>query len=211
MTENAATDTLAELLGSKTRARLLRALLGEPETRLHVRELMRRTGIGASSVQRELVRLEALGLIVSEREGSNRFYRADPRSALLPEVRALVLKAGVPAAEVSADVPGDPRINARVRPLVPALVEAARKHHVSRFALFGSSTETDPTVVPNDLDVLVTFEKGAERTFAAYFDLKEELAAIMGMPVDIVEEGAVRNPYFKTELEATKVVLYEAA
>lgn len=207
-------DILAELLGSKTRARLLALLLSEPSRRLHLRELVRQSGVGSSSVQRELEHLERIGVIRSERAGSNRFFLAAGHR-LQPQLRALVLEAArTPVERPEANAPADvlARLNPAVRPKVPALVEACRRHHASRVALFGSSTQPEPDVTPQDLDVLVTFgEIPAGGSADAYFELLEELERIMGMPVDVVMTGAVRNPYFRAELEATQVVVYEAA
>ncbi|HEY3316987.1 MAG TPA: nucleotidyltransferase domain-containing protein [Coriobacteriia bacterium] len=197
-------DILVDLFGSKARARLLELLLTEPGTRLHVRELVRRTGTGPSSVQRELARLERLGLVASERVGSNRmFFAAD--HPLQTELRALVVKSAALAGA------GPATVNSRIRPMVPAIVEACRSHHASRVALFGSATQTEGTE-PRDVDVLVTFEPlPPGMRSSEYLALVEELESILGMPVDVVVSTSVRNPYLKDEIARTETVLYEAA
>ena len=75
----------------------------------------------------------------------------------------------------------------------------------------GSATQPDATVTPADIDVLVRFDVTSEGYANRYFGLLEELEAIMGMPVEIIEEDAVANPYLRAEFAATRVVLYEAA
>ncbi len=52
---------LATLLGSETRARILKLLLGRDDPPFHVRELVREAAIGSSGVQRELTRLAGSG------------------------------------------------------------------------------------------------------------------------------------------------------
>ena len=56
---------LAELLGSKPRARIIAALLIAPDRRMHLRALVRSAGGSVASVQRELERLEDMGLVTS--------------------------------------------------------------------------------------------------------------------------------------------------
>lgn len=56
---------LAELLGSKTRARLIATLLVAPGRRTHLRALVRAVGGSVASVQREIERLEDMGLVSS--------------------------------------------------------------------------------------------------------------------------------------------------
>jgi len=63
---------LATRLGSVTRARVLTLLLEQPRRTYHLRELIRLAGSGASGVQREVERLEGLGLVVSERTAAGR-------------------------------------------------------------------------------------------------------------------------------------------
>ncbi len=44
-----------------------------------------------------------------------------------------------------------------------------------------------------------------------YFGLQEDLQGLFGVPVDLVEPGPIRNPYFRQAIEQTQVVLFEAA
>ena len=83
-----------EILGSKTRARLLAVLLPDPRRRFYLRQLMRITGIGSSSVQAELAHLLELGIVREEREGSNRYFSAVPHHPAYRPLRELVLAVG---------------------------------------------------------------------------------------------------------------------
>ena len=60
---------------------------------------------------------------------------------------------------------------------------------VRRMALFGSVAR-DEDAAESDVDVLVAFE--GETTFDGYFDLKFWLEDILGRPVDLVTEKALR-------------------
>ena len=82
---------------------------------------------------------------------------------------------------------------------------------VRRLSLFGSAAggAFDPS--RSDLDVLVEFEPMSPAQHAdAYFVLQEELQQLFGVPVDLVEPGPIRNPFFRQAIEQTQVLLYEA-
>lgn len=70
---------------------------------------------------------------------------------------------------------------------------------VSRLALFGS-TARDTATRSSDIDVLVTFEGPA--TSRRYFGVQFYLEDLLGCPVDLVTEKALRPelwPYVKQE------------
>jgi predicted nucleotidyltransferase len=67
-------STLAELLGSRTRAAILERLLTRPEEELHVRELGRQIG---SQVQKEVEQLVRLGVLRERRSVNRRYVQAD--------------------------------------------------------------------------------------------------------------------------------------
>lgn len=79
-------------LFSPAQASLLAWLFGQPERWFHVNELLRLTGLGSASLQRELARLDAGGLVATERVGNLRRFRADERSPVYPELVSLVRK-----------------------------------------------------------------------------------------------------------------------
>ena len=68
-----ATGTLRDLLPGGT-LRLLTHFVLHPEERLHFRALKQRTGLGTGALQRELARLEGLGLISRTGEGGKVYY-----------------------------------------------------------------------------------------------------------------------------------------
>mgnify|MGYP001045087947 CR=1 FL=1 len=102
-------------------------------------------------------------------------------------------------------------LNPAVKPLVPGIIEACRKHGAVYAALVGSSTQPDPAVIPRDLDVLVRFAPDEERRAWQYFDLREELQALSDRRVDLIEVDVLSNPLLQREFERTKVVLLEVA
>jgi predicted nucleotidyltransferase/predicted transcriptional regulator len=100
-------------------------------------------------------------------------------------------------------------INPAIRPLVPEIIDACRRHGATYAALVGSSTQPDPAVEPRDLDILVRFAPDTDRRAWQYFDLREELQTVADRSVDLIEIDAVKNPILRKEFERTKVVLLE--
>jgi len=198
---------LSTLLGSETRARLLRLLLARPTRSYHLRELIRLSGSGASGVQREVERLEALGLVRSERTADGRrTVSVVDEHELLEPLRALVEADAAGSAET-----GKPRLHRRVRRRLPAIIASLRAAGAERAVVFGSATQRSPNAVPGDLDVLVRLSEPVEGRAARYFALRRALERASGLPVDLVEEEAIDNPYLRDEIERTGVVILEAA
>lgn len=86
-----------------------------------------------------------------------------------------------------------------------------RKHRVKALWLFGSAARPDYDPRRSDLDFLVEFHPHPRKGFDdVYFCLKDDLEAALGQPVDLVEWNAVTNPYFRKDVEQSRVMLYAA-
>jgi predicted nucleotidyltransferase len=87
-----------------------------------------------------------------------------------------------------------------LRTLADHRSEIAARYGVKRLALFGSAAR-DEMGESSDVDVLVQFIGPA--TFAGYMDLKFYLEDLLGRPLDLVTDRALRNeirPYVEKEL-----------
>jgi uncharacterized protein len=93
-----------------------------------------------------------------------------------------------------------------------ALPALCRAFGVQRLELFGSATGDDFDENRSDVDVLVVFDKShiTHDPWRQYFGLKEALETLFGRSVDVVEDGALRNPFIRAEVERTKEPLYAA-
>lgn len=81
---------------------------------------------------------------------------------------------------------------------------------VRRLELFGSAV-ADTGGKPGDLDFLVDLGNLPPREYAdAYFRLREALAALFDLPVDLVTPANLDNPYFRQRVEQEKTLLYAA-
>jgi predicted nucleotidyltransferase len=207
---------LDALFGSASRARLLAVVLAEPRREYHLRELIRAVGGGASSVQRDVDRLEALGLLATRRtDGGRRMVAAAERHPLLEPLRAVLAAGGAAGADPSAGRGAASAVSAQVhpflRPRLDAVVAALRAAGAEHAVLFGSATQTEDTAAPADLDVVVRLGGPGRGRAARYFALRRALEEAAGLPVDLLEEEAVDNPYLRDEIERTGVTLVAAA
>ena len=86
-----------------------------------------------------------------------------------------------------------------------------RQYRVQSLYLFGSAANGSFSPGSSDLDFLVNFEPMEPIAHKnAYFGLAFSLEDFFGTEIDLVEEGAICNPYFKEEVDETRVMLYAA-
>lgn len=91
-----------------------------------------------------------------------------------------------------------------------AVRRVAAAHQVARLEAFGSAV-TGRLHEASDVDLLVSFrplpvlEHGNH-----YFGLKNDLEAVFGRRVDLLESDTVTNPYFLRAIESERVLLYAA-
>lgn len=76
----------------QARAELLRLLFAGAGARLHMREITRQSGLTLATVQAELKKMTASGLLLQERDGNRLYYMADTAHPIFPELRSLVEK-----------------------------------------------------------------------------------------------------------------------
>ena len=94
-----------------------------------------------------------------------------------------------------------------------AIRKLCERHRVRSLALFGSAATGTFDPARSDIDFLVEFLPDAPRTglAGAYFALREELATLLGRPVDLLEASALTNPFVAESIQQAKVPLYAAA
>ena len=89
---NASGSSLAGALFTGTQQRLFGLLFGQPNRSFFVTELIELADVGRGAVQRELSRLEAAGLLIVERRGNQKHYRANHKSSIFKELSSIVRK-----------------------------------------------------------------------------------------------------------------------
>jgi len=92
-----------------------------------------------------------------------------------------------------------------------AIAEVCARHGVARLDAFGSALRDDFRPEESDLDLLVEFAPMEPYARVdAYFGMLDELRVLLGMEVDLVMAGAVKNPYIARDIERTRRMLYAA-
>ncbi len=82
-----------------------------------------------------------------------------------------------------------------------------RRWLVAELAVFGSVLREDFRP-DSDVDVLVSFEPDARWSLFDFVTMQDELEALFGRPVDMVEKEGLRNPFRRHAILSTQEVLY---
>ncbi len=86
--------------------------------------------------------------------------------------------------------------------------ELCASHKVKSLYAFGSVLTSDFDT-NSDIDLIVDFKDVDVNDYADnYFDLKFSLQDIFNRPIDLLEEQAIKNPYFKQVVNQTKELVY---
>lgn len=86
--------------------------------------------------------------------------------------------------------------------------ELCASHMVKSLYAFGSVLTSDFDN-NSDIDLIVDFNDVDVNDYADnYFDLKFSLQDIFKRPIDLLEEQAIKNPYFKQVVNQTKELVY---
>ncbi len=82
------------------------------------------------------------------------------------------------------------------------------KYNVSRLYALGSVL-TDKFKESSDVDLIVSFDKVKIDDYANnYYNLKFSLEDVFKRPVDLLEEKALKNPYFNKLVEKQRQLVY---
>lgn len=90
------------------------------------------------------------------------------------------------------------------------IIEICKRFHVRKLWVFGSIL-TPRFNKDSDVDLCVDFDRN-KITLLDYadnfFDFQYAMEDLFGRKVDITEDSAVRNPYFRAELNETRRLIY---
>ncbi len=90
-----------------------------------------------------------------------------------------------------------------------------KKYSVKSLEVFGTAAEGGFDPESSDIDFLVEYMPGVDLGpwMAHYFDLKDELEVLLGYGVDLVMSNSpsLKNPYFLSEVNRSKKLLYQYA
>ncbi len=83
---------LAGALFTKSQRLLLGIFFVNVERSFYTNEILRLTGVGSGTIQRELQRLSAAGLLQVSWVGNQKHYQANPECPIYEELRGIVQK-----------------------------------------------------------------------------------------------------------------------
>lgn len=90
-----------------------------------------------------------------------------------------------------------------------ALAAFCRKWQILELSLFGSALRVD-FGPQSDLDFLVSFDPDVPWDLWDLVTMREELIAITGREVDLVDREGLRNPYRRKEILSNREVIHAA-
>lgn len=162
---------LVDIVSSRVKAELFRLLFGIAGRELHLRELVRQSGLSLGTVQQEVSRLTQIGLLTSRKDGNRVAYRANPDHPLFPELRSLVLKTDglAGALQPALEIPG-----------------------VHLAFVFGSMARAEANAA-SDVDLMVIGSVGLRRLSGALSGLSERIGREINPHVFTAQEFLERK------------------
>ena len=165
---------LANALFAPAQSKIIERIFGMPARAFHVNELMRLTGLGSASVQREIARLFDAGLVTDERIGNVRRVQENPSSPVFAELTSLVQKTlGV----------------------VPAIAEALLPlaDRIEFAAVYGSVAKRSEHA-DSDVDVMVVSDRlSFAEVMAALTAVQDRLSRVINPTIYTSAEFAARR------------------
>jgi predicted nucleotidyltransferase len=184
--------SLANALFSSTQQRVLGLLFGHPDRTFFANEIIRGTGAGSGSVQRELSRLVESGLVIVTPVGNQKHYQANRSAPVFHELRAIILKT-----------------SGLADPLRAALLPLASRIEL---ALIYGSVAKGADHAGSDIDVLVVAgDLALETLFARLAPVEKQLGRRISPTLYTPEEFRRRrernNPFLTKVLAGEQIVL----
>ncbi|TVQ29562.1 MAG: hypothetical protein EA426_18535 [Spirochaetaceae bacterium] len=87
--------------------------------------------------------------------------------------------------------------------------QIARRHQIREISVFGSAIREDIRD-DSDVDLLLSFQPDAHPSLFDLMDIENELSAIFGRQVDVVEVEGLTNPIRRRAILASTEPLYAA-
>ena len=96
----------------------------------------------------------------------------------------------------------------RLQAYIPLIIQLCESHKVKNLYAFGSVL-TDKFHTESDIDLIVDFGAMPVEDYADnYFDFKFSLQDILQRKIDLLEDKAIKNPYFRSTVNAQKQLVY---
>lgn len=171
----------ADALFTKTQQRVLAVLFSQPQRSFYANEIIGLAACGSGAVQRELARMEATGLVTTQRRGNQKHYQANAAAPIYQELRGIVVKTfGI------ADL-----VRAALQPLWP---------HIALAFIYGSIAKGTEHAA-SDIDVMVVGD------ISSHSSLLEALAPTEAELGRVINPTLYTEDEFKQRFQAKKIFL----
>jgi uncharacterized protein len=90
-----------------------------------------------------------------------------------------------------------------------AIIQLCTRYKVKEFSIFGSLLREDFNQ-SSDIDVLVSFHEDEPVSLFDMIDLENELSALFGRKVDLVEAESLTNPIRRKIILESREIIYAA-
>ena len=182
---------LQELFSSQARVAILKLLLLNGDARFYLREIASRTEQPVRAVQRELPKLERIGLLEHTVDGNRKYYQVNRQCPIFPELKSIFLK-------------------------TVGLGDALREY-LSKDAgsievafIYGSYARGEESIA-SDIDLFVVGTVGAMELSTALAGAKSELAReinpVILTPAEFADKAASGSHFVLSLLEEPKTFL----
>ena len=206
---------LAELLFPAYRRRVLELLLEHRGEALHGREIARRTGLPAGTLNRELALLAQAGVLRREPRGNQHLYSLDTTCVIYEELASILRKTANVGERKRAIAPvlEEPRASYRARPAkldIPKrrLQALCRKYRIRKLSIFGSAARGEARP-DSDVDLMVEFEPDEAPSLWDFPEMQKDFSALFGgRRVDLVPPQVMANPHRRKSIARDLRVLY---
>ncbi len=182
---------LDALFTSQARVEVLKLFFLRSSGRHYLREISSLTDQPVRAIQRELARLEDVGLLISSVEGNRKYFRANRQSPVFPDLRALMVKTA--------------GIGNQLKQVLQERSDAIRSAFI--FGSFARGSETSTS----DIDLMVIGDMTSRELSGYLSPLKAELDRELN-PVTIrvheFQDNAEKgDPFTQVILEEPKIFL----
>jgi predicted nucleotidyltransferase len=178
-------------------------LFGNLDRTYFFNEIVRMAGVGIGTVQRELKKLTAAGLLTVRKVGNQKHYQANPKSPIFQELRDIVLKTFGVANELLR----------ALEPFSEKIVVAFVYGSIAKGADTASS-DIDLIVISGDLvypEVISALSSFAGRSVSAFADAEATLGRAVNptlySPAEIRRKLAEDNSFRRRVTEQEKIFL----
>ncbi len=182
--------SLGDVLFSKTQRQVLGLLFGRPDKSFYANEIVRLAGVGTGTVQRELEKFAAVGLLTVEQIGNQKHYRANDQSPIFEELKGIVQKT-FGLADVLRDALSDCLDNIKVAFVYGSIAKGTDK----------SRSDIDLLIISNQASYPDLLDKLADIEFKVGRHVSPSIYSV----VDFMNKLDADNSFLKRVIQQPKI------